>query len=108
MPLPKSLMSLTVLVLAGTTVAAQAQDPSKRGRALLKEFCARCHAIGKIGKSPHAAAPAFRTLGNSFDLDHFARELQRGLMPGHPDMPVFKFNEADARAVSAYLRTIQK
>jgi mono/diheme cytochrome c family protein len=103
------LLILTMLLnLFALASAAHAQDPSKRGRALLTEFCARCHAIGKTGKSPHAAAPPFRTLGNSFDLDHFAGELQRGLTPGHPDMPAFKFNETDARAVSAYLRTIQQ
>ena len=105
----KRLLILTMpLIVLSLATAAQAQDPGRRGQALLKEFCVRCHAIGKIGKSRHVAAPPFRTLGRSFDLDHFARELQRGLMPGHPDMPAFKFNEDDARAVSAYLRTIQE
>ncbi len=95
-------------MLSLLAASALAQSPAQRGRALLQEHCASCHAIGKIGKSAHEAAPAFRTLGRSFDLDRFARRLQRGLEPGHPDMPAFRFGEADARAVSAYLRTIQK
>jgi mono/diheme cytochrome c family protein len=97
---------LLALVILGS--AAQAQDPSRHGRALLKEFCARCHAIGKTGNSPDRSALPFRTLGRSFDLDQFPRLLERGISSGHPDMPEFKFSEDDARAASAYLRTIQQ
>ena len=103
MPLIASLLALLIL---GS--AAQAQDPARHGRALLKEFCARCHAIGKTGNSPQPMAPPFRTLGRSFDLDQFPRLLERGISSGHPDMPEFKFSDDDARAVSAYLRSIQQ
>ena len=108
--LPKSMMpliawSLALLILGSS---AQAQDPSRRGRALLKEYCASCHAIGRTGKSPHSDAVPFRILGRSFDLDQFPRQLERGISAGHPDMPEFKFSEDDARAASAYLRTIQQ
>lgn len=94
--------------LALMTMAAPAQSPAQHGRALLKEFCARCHAIGKTGRSPHAAAPPFRTLGRSFDLDQFPRRLEQGISAGHPDMPTFKFSHDDAVAVAAYLRDIQQ
>jgi cytochrome c len=99
---------LSIVMLMTLSPAAQAQEPVRHGRALLKEFCARCHAIGKIGNSGHIGAPPFRTLGRSFDLDQFPRVLQRGISSGHPDMPVFKFSEDDANAVRAYLRTIQQ
>jgi len=42
MPLIAALLALLIL---GS--AAHARDPARRGRTLLKEFCARCHAIGK-------------------------------------------------------------
>ncbi|MDO8874897.1 MAG: cytochrome c [Pseudolabrys sp.] len=87
---------------------AQAQDPSDIGRALLRENCASCHAIGKTGDSPRAGAPPFRGLSRSYDLDAFPRQLQRGVVSGHPDMPEFRFNEADARAAGVYLRSIQE
>ncbi len=103
MPLIASLLALLIL---GS--AAQAQDPARHGRALLKEFCARCHAIGKTGKSPMRGALPFRDLGHSFDLDQFPRRLERGISSSHPAMPEFKFSEDDARAVSAYLRSIQQ
>jgi cytochrome c len=96
---------LTILVQGS---AAQAQDPARHGRALLKEYCSPCHAIGKTGKSRHVGAPPFRTLGRSFDIDQFARVLERGISSGHPDMPEFKFSEEDALAARAYLRTIQQ
>jgi len=98
----------SLFVLALLSCAARAQDPVDQGRALVGEYCARCHAIGAADKSPHADAPPFRTLGKSFDLDEFPERLQRGISSGHPDMPEFKFSEDDARAVRDYLRTIQQ
>ena len=95
-----------LLVLASWP--AQAQDSGRHGRALLKEFCGRCHAIGKTDRSRQRTAPPFRTLGRSFDLDQFPRLLERGLSSTHPAMPEFKFSEDDARAVSVYLRSIQQ
>ena len=67
-------------VLAVGVCAAHAQDPTSRGRALVREFCSPCHAIGKSGNSPHRSAPPFRTLGQSFDLDQFPRRLERGIL----------------------------
>ena len=103
LPLMASLLALSIL---GS--AAQAQDPARHGRALLKEFCASCHAIGRTGKSPVRGAPPLRVLGRSFDLDEFPRLLRRGISSSHPAMPEFKFSEDDARAVTAYLRSIQR
>jgi mono/diheme cytochrome c family protein len=105
LPMLKPLLIATGLLLSS---AAWAQDPALRGRALLDEHCSRCHAIDKAGDSPREGAPAFRTLSRSFNMDEFAGKLQGGLMSGHPDMPEFRFNEDDARAVAAYLRSIQE
>jgi cytochrome c len=52
-------------------------------------------------------APAFRDLGNRVDLDDFTQQLREGLTSGHPDMPTFRFTREDARALTAYLRSIQ-
>lgn len=95
------------LLVAGLADAG-AQEPAARGRALLKEYCANCHAIDRLDTSPHRAAPPFRVIGESFDLDRFARQLRRGLASSHPDMPEFHFNGDDADAIVAYLRTIQQ
>jgi mono/diheme cytochrome c family protein len=100
--------AIALAIFAGASLPAYAQDPVRQGRALVQEFCARCHAVGRTGRGPHASAPPFRVLGRSFDLDQFPRLLERGISSGHPDMPEFKFSEEDARAVRAYLRTIQQ
>ena len=55
-----------------------------------------------------SGALPLRMLGRSFELDQFAQDLRRGILSGHPGMPEIKFNDDDARAVSAYLRSIQQ
>jgi cytochrome c553 len=102
------LLMAPLLVLSILGSAAHAQDPALRGRALLKEFCASCHAIGKTGKSRMPGAVPLRMLGRSFELDQFAQDLRRGVLGGHPGMPEIKFSDDDARAVSAYLHSIQQ
>jgi cytochrome c len=107
---PRTFLPLTASLLALLMLgsAALAQDPARRGRAILKEFCAGCHAIGKTDKSRREGALPLRELGRSYDLDKFPRVLERGISSSHPAMPEFKFKGRDARAVSAYLRSIQK
>ena len=107
-PITMLLLIASLLALSLPGSAAQAQDPARRGRALLKEFCAPCHAIGKTGNSPVRGALPFRTLSRSFDLDRFPQLLERGLSSSHPAMPEFKFSGRDARAATAYLRSIQQ
>jgi len=106
--LPRTILPLIVGLLATVSLdsAAQAQDPIRRGRVLLQEFCTPCHAIGRTGVS--RGAPPFNTLGRNFDLDQFPRLLERGISSTHPSMPEFKFSEDDAHAAAAYLRSIQR
>jgi len=100
--------ALALLGLLAASEAAALTALERRGRALAARLCAECHAIGKSGASPHAGAPAFRSLEQRADLDTFARRLRRGLMSGHHDMPMFRFSREDARAMVAYLRAIQR
>jgi mono/diheme cytochrome c family protein len=100
------LLTLFVLVLA--TDAQAAQNPVRHGRAMAREFCGRCHAVGLRDRSRHIGAPPLRTLGQRLDLDRLARVLERGISAGHPDMPQVKFSEDDARDLRAYLRSIQR
>lgn len=80
----------------------------KRGEALLTRNCARCHAIGSIGRSPRPDAPPFRTLSRKYPIDGLAEALAEGLSVGHPDMPEFAFEPEDVGAILAYLRSIQE
>ncbi len=94
--------------LSAPCAAEGAPNPLVRqGHALAERMCAQCHAIGKSGASPHSAAPTFRELSRRVDLDRFSTRLRDGLISGHPDMPTFRFTREDARALVAYLRSIQ-
>src|SRR3569623_3545610 len=96
--------SIAVLTMLGAGQARgqeQGQDPAEHGRALLQENCARCHAVGKIDGSPLKGAPPFRIIGQSFELDKFARYLTRGIASSFPSLPEFCFGDDAAAAVEA-------
>jgi cytochrome c len=93
--------------LIAATDASALSEIEKRGRVLAVRLCAQCHAIGKNDASPRVTAPPFRRLEQRLNLDTFASRLRQGLMTGHYDMPEFRFSREDARALVAYLRTIQ-
>jgi cytochrome c len=93
--------------------AACAQDNpavTKRGEALLTKSCARCHAIGRGGASPHREAPPFRTLSGKYKgpIEGLTEALAEGLSVGHPDMPEFVFEADEVGAIIAYLKSIQE
>jgi cytochrome c len=95
----------------GTIPALSAQESSasvKRGDALLTKNCARCHATGTAGPSPHPEAPPFRTLSRRYPIEGLAEALAEGLFVGHPDMPQFAFEPRDVGAIIAYLKSIQE
>jgi mono/diheme cytochrome c family protein len=97
-----------LLVCAAGATGHAAESGQQRGKHLLEAMCARCHAVGETGKSPHRDAPPFRTFGDDklYDND-FAERLQNGLSTIHPDMPTFHFSREDADAAVNYLRAIQ-
>jgi mono/diheme cytochrome c family protein len=101
------------LMLVGSVMptAASAQALGKleaRGRAVLMRFCSDCHAVGPSGRSPHTLAPPMRDIGQRYDIDKLIEELGEGFTAPHPDMPTFRLTPEDARAVRAYLKSIQQ
>jgi mono/diheme cytochrome c family protein len=102
------LAALAACVLVGIGAAAAAEkDQTAKGEALVKENCARCHAIGKEGASPHPDAPPFRTLSSKYPVEDLAESLAEGIVSGHPDMPIFAFTPTDVAAIIDYLESIQ-
>jgi mono/diheme cytochrome c family protein len=108
-PPTKKLCIVLALVCATGATGQATESGGQRGKALLETMCARCHAVGKTGRSPHPDAPAFRSFGDDklYDND-FAQRLQDGLSAMHPDMPTFHFSREDADAAVNYLRSIQE
>ncbi len=100
-------LALVFVLLYCATVFAL-DDDQRHAKAVLVELCARCHAVGRNGRSPHPDAPPFRTFSDNklYDED-FGQRLREGLSTIHPDMPTFRFNPREAEAVVSYLRAIQ-
>ena len=99
------------LVLAAILIRftdALGADRIDRGRALLAQHCGGCHAIERTGPSPLPAAPAFRAIGDRLDLDELFERMREGLSSGHKEMPTFRFDREDARAIRSYLNSIQQ
>ena len=103
------LLCLAVTTSITVTTGDRALAQPSQGVELVQEHCAMCHAIGKVGSSPHPAAPPFRRLGNSYDLDKLQEALERGtILPSHPDMPLFKMDRRTAREMVNYIGSIQE
>lgn len=90
-----------------SSTMALAEKRAERGRALLTEHCAHCHALGRTGESPLPTAPPFRRIGERADMDELMTRMREGLSSGHRDMPMFRFSREDGRAIRSYLNTIQ-
>ena len=103
----RALVAGFLLFAAGGVVAAPADSSDSRGHILVQRHCAGCHAVNATGKSPLAAAPAFRTLSERFKIDDLGEALAEGILTGHPAMPEFRFPPADVDAILRYLKSIQ-
>jgi cytochrome c len=90
--------------------AAAAQDAAtiRRGEVLVNRDCSRCHATARTGQSTHPEAPLFRTLGKRYPIEALEEALGEGIISGHPDMPEFRFERNEVRAITAYLKSIQE
>lgn len=95
-----------ILILAG---AAQALDrtPVEQRRALAAQLCGHCHALHVTGSGMHPGAPSFRHLAARVELDGLHERLREGLIAGHRDMPQMKLTRDEARAIVAFIRSIQ-
>jgi len=102
-------LACVALVLFSAIGAAQALDPEQaRARAMLENLCGRCHAVGRVGKSPNPLAPPFRSFGEKLYDTDMVQRLQDGLTTVHKEMPTFRFSREEAGAAVSYLRSIQK
>jgi cytochrome c len=101
---------LPLLLLAACAPdGPQAPPPdAASGQRLAEQRCASCHAVGRTGASPRAAAPAFRDLHRRYPVDQLAEALAEGIVTGHPDMPAFTFDRAEIEDFLAYLRSLER
>jgi cytochrome c len=101
------LLALAPAGLTGWSGAASAYDArADRGYRFAQTHCATCHAIGKTGASPLAAAPAFRTLHERYPIDDLAEAFAEGIVTGHPSMPQFRLEGDQIDNLLAYLKSL--
>jgi mono/diheme cytochrome c family protein len=96
---------LTALGLFSTCYA-QSHAAIKHGQEIAQHLCARCHAIGPEGQSPHPSAPPFRTIVAKGHPENLEEALGEGIVVGHADMPQFQFTPRDVGALIAYLKSL--
>jgi mono/diheme cytochrome c family protein len=104
---PVRLFLIFFVVFVLVDHASAQSDRVERGRQILTEMCSHCHSIEKTGASRHGGAPAFREIDIRLNLDEFTDQLRKGLHSSYQDMPSVRFSREDARAIVAYLRSIQ-
>ena len=102
------LVTIAAMGVIAPVLAQGTGTPAGRGELLLTRNCARCHAVGRTGVSPHPAAPPFRTLSRKYRIEGLSEALTEGLSTGHPDMPEFVFAPEDVGAIIDYLQSIQQ
>ena len=105
-PLLLAVCILSALNFGAAGISAQSSDIS-RGKAILQQKCARCHAIDMTDKSHHPEAPPFRSVVKRYPVEDLAESLAEGIVSGHPDMPEFVFQPNEINAILTYLDSLK-
>ncbi|MGV9010771.1 c-type cytochrome [Brevundimonas sp.] len=79
----------------------------QRGAEYARVKCSSCHSVGRVGDSPLAAAPRFRSLGLRYPVENLAEAFAEGIDTAHPAMPEFVLSSRENTDLIAYLKSIQ-
>lgn len=98
--------AVAAFAMVAVSSAWAADDPAAVGLRLVEKNCARCHAVGTAGTSPHAEAPPFRDLHKRYPPEALGEALAEGISTGHPDMPEFVLTPEQVAAIIAYIGSL--
>ena len=93
-------------ILVTLPLRAAEADRAAAGLDLAQKHCARCHAVGMEGESPHKEAPQFRSFAEKWPLENLEEALAEGIVTGHPDMPEVVLEPPEIDALIEHLRTL--
>jgi cytochrome c len=102
----RRLLLVSLILPFASSVSAKDNLQIAYGKALVETNCARCHAIGMTGESPHPDAPPFRLLSQRYPIEELAEALAEGISTGHPDMPEFVATPGQIDAIIAYIGSL--
>jgi mono/diheme cytochrome c family protein len=97
------ILAAALLCLPTGSDAAKRGPLAARGKAILQEKCARCHAVGASGASPLKGAPPMREIYARFLPRELQAELAEGMVSRHREMPQIEFSDTDVHAIMTYL-----
>lgn len=109
--LAATVIAVPVLFFASGADQVRAQTPGEieAGRQLVEVNCGKCHGVGAADASPHAEAPPFRNLSDSFPMDALEEAFADGrIYSGHPDMPEFIATPEQVDAIIGYIASLQE
>ncbi len=93
------------MMFANTASATDAPDIAF-GRTLAQAKCSHCHAVGTDDESPHSITPPFREFRDAYPIPMLIDAAQTGVFAGHDEMPMFEFSREEARALLAYIDSL--
>jgi len=108
------LMALVLMALSLSPGGAEAVErrplspAAQRGHVFVQANCSRCHAVERVGASPLAIAPPFRTLHRRYPVESLQESLGEGIITGHPSMPEFQLDPGQVNDVIAYLKSLER
>lgn len=113
MTLLKASLAAAAILLCFGEFVSPAQAASEKSVAVGKELvelnCSSCHGVGLRDASPHADAPAFRTILQRYPIDALEEAFDSGVISsGHPDMPDFLARPDQVDAILYYFLSIQE
>jgi cytochrome c len=103
-----ALAVLAALTCFADAASAQRSPAAQRGLTFVRANCSRCHAVERVGPSPLAIAPPFRTLHARYPVEDLAESLAEGIRTGHPTMPEFRLDPGQVADVIAYLKSLEQ
>ena len=94
-------LAATLLLDVTPLDAAGSARLAARGRVVLQQNCARCHAVDSSGDSPMKSAPPMREIYARFAPRALQAELSEGIVSHFKDMPQIEFASEDVDAIMA-------
>ncbi len=101
------IMAVAAAALASQAVQAQEAGDRQKGRALARQVCAECHAVGnRTLRSPNSQSPSFVAVAATPGMT--ATALYVFLHTSHRNMPNLILNDDQTSSIIAYILSLKK
>jgi cytochrome c len=105
MTLLRTIASVLACTLATSLAATGASADATRGKALVQQGCASCHAVEPGQQSPNPKAPTFSAIAGEPSTTAYG--LHVFLQTTHATMPNFVINPDDIDDIVSYILSLK-